>query len=139
MECPVCYECATLCTFTCGHAFCDACTKKWYTKGAHPTCPMCRSSICFRGILKKKRVWYQDRLEGVYTNLMTQVCDELFEDYGRYDCPSSAYKATWNPTFAKYLCVSSSYIEPCDRFEGFNCPDHCKVKYDMDDSFCMSP
>jgi hypothetical protein len=37
--------------------------------------------MCFRGILKKKQKWYQERREQVYTDLMTQVFDELFDDY----------------------------------------------------------
>jgi hypothetical protein len=112
MECPVCYERATLCTFTCGHALCDACTKKWYTKGSHPTCPMCRASICFRGILKKKRAWYQDRLEGVYTDLMTQVCDELFEDYSDIliDCLETVQNR-YEYTVSKYPNISCDDLD----------------------------
>lgn len=79
-DCPICYESDALCKFTCGHSFCYTCTKKWYHTG-QSTCPMCRASMCFRGILKKKQKWYQEKREQVYTDLMTQVFDELFDDY----------------------------------------------------------
>jgi len=80
MECPVCYESEARCQFTCGHGFCRECTKTWYMKGKS-TCPMCRSSMCFRGITKLKKAWYREKQEQVYSDLMTQIIDELMDDY----------------------------------------------------------
>lgn len=111
MECPVCYEHDTTCTFTCGHSFCYMCTKKWYITG-HPTCPMCRDTICFRGILKKKRVWHREQLEHVYTDLMTRVFDELFEDYGDIliDCLETVQNR-YEYTVSRYPNISCDELD----------------------------
>jgi len=76
----VCYENKACCKFTCGHDFCHTCTKSWFQKG-HSTCPMCRGSMCFRGIIDLKKKWHQDRYEGVYTDLVSRIFDELVGEY----------------------------------------------------------
>ena len=81
MECPVCYESEAQCRFTCGHGCCKECTKTWYMKG-NSTCPMCRESLCFRGITKLKSQWYREQQEEVYINLIEKIFVELGEDYG---------------------------------------------------------
>ena len=81
MECPVCYESEARCQFTCGHGFCKDCTKTWYMKGKS-TCPMCRGSMCFKGITKLKKRWYREKQEQVYIDLTERIFDELGEDYG---------------------------------------------------------
>ena len=80
MECPVCYENKNLCTFTCGHSFCHTCTKSWYNKGSS-SCPMCRKSLCFKGFTKLKKKWFREKQEQVYLDLITQITDELREEY----------------------------------------------------------
>jgi len=80
MECPVCYESEARCRFTCGHGFCEGCTKSWYMKGKS-SCPMCRASMCFKGITKLKKEWYREKREETYVNLVTQMFDELMEEY----------------------------------------------------------
>lgn len=45
------------------------------------TCPMCRSSMCFRGITKLKKDWNREKQEQVYSDLMAQILDELMDDY----------------------------------------------------------
>lgn len=80
MECPVCYESEARCRFTCGHGFCEECTKSWYMKGKS-SCPMCRASMCFKGITKLKKVWHKEKQEETYMNLVTQMFDELMEEY----------------------------------------------------------
>lgn len=111
MDCPICYESNILCRFTCGHSFCHACTKKWYTTG-QPTCPMCRKSICFKGILKTRRKWYQEKREQVYTDLMTQVFDELFEDYSDIliDCLETVQNR-YEYTISKYPNISCDALD----------------------------
>ena len=81
MECPVCYESEARCHFTCGHGFCKDCTKTWYMKGKS-TCPMCRGSMCFRGITKLKKHWHHEKQEQVYIDLTERIFDELGDDYG---------------------------------------------------------
>jgi hypothetical protein len=81
MECPVCYENNARCQFVCGHTFCHACTKSWYQKG-ESTCPMCRASICFHGIVETKKVWENEKRQAVYTDLVNQIFNELTYEYG---------------------------------------------------------
>ena len=83
MECPVCYESKhshECLKFTCGHEFCKDCTKTWYMKGTS-SCPMCRKSLCFKGFTKLKRIWFRERQERVYRDLITRVTDELRAEY----------------------------------------------------------
>jgi hypothetical protein len=80
MECPVCYESEARCRFTCGHGFCEECTKSWYMKGKS-SCPMCRASMCFKGITKLKKQWQREKQEETYKNLVVQIFDELMEEY----------------------------------------------------------
>ncbi len=81
MECPICYENIAQCQFVCGHTFCHGCTKVWYRdKGT--TCPMCRASVCFKGIIEKKKRWERERMEGVLTDLVEQILTELLETFG---------------------------------------------------------
>jgi hypothetical protein len=76
----VCYESEARCRFTCGHGFCEGCTKSWYMKGKS-SCPMCRASMCFKGITKLKKQWYREKQEETYKNLLVQMFDELMEEY----------------------------------------------------------
>jgi hypothetical protein len=45
------------------------------------SCPMCRASMCFRGITKLKKEWYHEKREETYMNLVVQMFDELMEEY----------------------------------------------------------
>jgi len=76
----VCYESDASCKFTCGHNFCHQCTKNWFQKG-QSTCPMCRASMCFKGIVKMKKKWHREKQEETYKNLVNHIFDELMEDY----------------------------------------------------------
>ena len=80
MECPVCYDCEARCVFVCGHSFCYQCVKKWYQKGTS-TCPMCRNSMCFRGITDVKKVWEQEKRE----KILEDVIEELLYDIDEYE------------------------------------------------------
>ena len=77
----MCYESEARCHFTCGHNLCHECTKTWYMKGKS-TCPMCRASMCFKGITKLKKRWYREKQEETYKSLVIQMFDELMEEYG---------------------------------------------------------
>lgn len=80
MECPVCYESEARCQLTCGHNLCMVCTKTWYMKGKC-SCPMCRAPLCFRGIIEAKKTWRKERWEDVYLDLVTEMFDELGDEY----------------------------------------------------------
>jgi len=45
------------------------------------SCPMCRAPMCFRGIIEAKKLWRREKWEEVYTDLVTEMFDELGEDY----------------------------------------------------------
>jgi hypothetical protein len=45
------------------------------------SCPMCRASMCFKGITKLKKEWYQEKRQETYVNLVVQMFDELMEEY----------------------------------------------------------
>jgi hypothetical protein len=105
MECPVCYESKhsrECLKFTCGHTFCKECTKTWYMKGTS-SCPMCRKSLCFKGFTRLRGHWFRERQERVYLDLVTQITDELRDEYldvvlacisavqARYDYVTCAY------------------------------------------------
>jgi hypothetical protein len=45
------------------------------------TCPMCRGSMCFRGITKLKKQWHREKQEQVYIDLTERIFDELGETY----------------------------------------------------------
>jgi hypothetical protein len=72
MECPVCYESEPRCEFVCGHSFCYQCVKNWYQKGSS-TCPICRASMCFRGITAAKKVWDREKFDKVLESVLNEV------------------------------------------------------------------
>lgn len=76
----MCYESEARCKFTCGHGFCKECTKSWYVKGKS-SCPMCRASMCFKGITKMKKQWFREEQEQVYIDLIDKIFAELGEEY----------------------------------------------------------
>ena len=80
MECPVCYDNDAKCKFTCGHTFCDLCTKKWIQKG-NTTCPMCRASICFKGITKQKKIMKMESLYEIYIDAISDLFEDYFDEY----------------------------------------------------------
>jgi hypothetical protein len=42
---------------------------------------MCRKSLCFKGFTKLKKKWFREKQEQVYLDLITQMTDELREEY----------------------------------------------------------
>ncbi len=80
MECPVCYDNNAKCKFTCGHTFCHTCTKKWIHKG-NTTCPMCRASICFKGIIKQKKIMKIESLYEIYIDAISDLFEDYFDEY----------------------------------------------------------
>ncbi len=81
MECPVCYEPTARCQFKCGHVFCHSCTKTWLYKG-NSSCPMCRKSLCFDGMIRLKKKWNRENCEDVFQGILEEVfmdCDETYK------------------------------------------------------------
>lgn len=75
-ECHVCYEHTANCKLVCGHAFCKACVKTWYTKGG--TCPMCRKKVHYRRMPIKK--WKIEAEEQKKNDIFQESFNELLED-----------------------------------------------------------
>ena len=45
------------------------------------SCPMCRKSLCFKGFTKLKSIWFRERQERVYADLVARIIDELSDGY----------------------------------------------------------
>lgn len=81
MECPICYTNTPDCKYFCGHSFCKTCTKEWFTKcDDEPSCPMCRKSIYFKGIDKKKDEWEEERIDNMFQRVFAEAVDDILED-----------------------------------------------------------
>jgi hypothetical protein len=77
MECSVCYEgLNNPCEFVCGHSFCYQCVKTWYQKGSQ-TCPMCRTTMCFRGVSGLKREWEREKREGILESVVENLLGDM--------------------------------------------------------------
>ena len=61
MECSICYTDQKMCKLSCNHLFCKSCIKTWYLAGTNgvgdSTCPMCRTSLEFKGSEFVKLMW----------------------------------------------------------------------------------
>jgi len=42
---------------------------------------MCRAPLCFRGIIEAKKTWRKEKWEEVYVDLVTEMFDELGDEY----------------------------------------------------------
>ena len=80
MECPVCYEPTARCQFKCCHVFCHSCTKTWLYKG-NSSCPMCRKSLCFNGMIRLKKKWNRENCEDVFQGILEEVFRDCGENY----------------------------------------------------------
>ena len=139
LECPICYQAQTNpCALVCGHSFCYPCVKAWYQKGS-ATCPMCRNSLCFRGVLEAKRAWAREKKEAV----LAEALEELMEDEDEYMVEMVAivherfnevmeyFPDTDDETLAYVLRVPwISFTEPASRrFQVFHDPVRVKAAY----------
>lgn len=82
MECPVCYTDNCNCTLVCGHSFCKSCVRDWYIQAeSEPTCPMCRSTMYFKGMHKVADQWEQEfedkKWEDMYSSAMGELLEEV--------------------------------------------------------------
>ena len=85
MECPICYCDDAKCQLVCGHSFCRACVKEWWTKSCDDaTCPMCRQTLYFNGMYKKVDEWDKERMdirnEAVYERIFNEIMEDLDEE-----------------------------------------------------------
>jgi hypothetical protein len=112
----VCYENDASCKFTCTHAFCHTCTKKWIRKG-NMTCPMCRSSICFRGIIKKKMMLKIESFYELYTDIMTEMFEGYSDEYQDvFMICLSVIQERFNYTLKKYLNITTDQMNDILRY-----------------------
>ena len=75
-ECPICYSAPATVTTRCSHKFCFGCVKQWLAKSAEetkPTCPMCRTTIHFKGLQKIEQALEEERYEN--------QCSDLFDEF----------------------------------------------------------
>lgn len=135
-ECPVCYDREATCQFTCKHAFCYECTQKWYENGSE-SCPMCRRSMCFKGITQMKRIWDKQRK----CTILADLVDEIFEDLCETDdmrffmqCLCIIHER-FNYIISKYPDIDSDTFEWALRVTWFNvdylmnAPKKCTYEY----------
>lgn len=82
MECSVCYTSTAKCHLVCGHDFCHTCVKEWYQKCEdHPTCPMCRGNLYFRGMRHVVAKWDEAAEERREQEIWEECVDTVLE-YG---------------------------------------------------------
>jgi hypothetical protein len=83
MECPVCYSAEAKLTTRCGHTFCFDCVKRWLVASDEedsPTCPMCRTTLHFKGIQKIQHALAEERYERKCSEVMDDIIQETFGD-----------------------------------------------------------
>ena len=83
MECPVCYCAEAKLTTRCGHTFCFDCVKRWLVASDEedsPTCPMCRTTLHFKGIQKIQYALAEERYERKCSEVMDDIIQETFAD-----------------------------------------------------------
>jgi hypothetical protein len=83
MECPVCYAADAKLTTRCGHSFCFDCVKKWLVasnEGGKPSCPMCRTTLHFKGIHKIQHALEEERYERECSELFDECIQDTFEN-----------------------------------------------------------
>jgi hypothetical protein len=83
MECPVCYCAEAKLTTRCGHTFCFDCVKRWLVASDEedsPTCPMCRTTLHFKGIQKIQSALAEERYERKCSEVMDDIIQETFAD-----------------------------------------------------------
>ena len=79
-ECSICYENNPSCRLICGHVFHHSCIKEWYILGQNKGCPMCRNSICFRGMYKMKKKWDDEHKEKQFSEVYDRYVHRLLEN-----------------------------------------------------------
>lgn len=80
MECPVCFEEPKVnCEFKCGHSFCYCCVRQWYQNGSG-NCPMCRASMCFKGMLEMRKRWEEDMRFQTLDHVVNAEIENMMEN-----------------------------------------------------------
>jgi hypothetical protein len=83
MECPVCYSAEAKLTTRCGHSFCFDCVKRWLVASDEedkPTCPMCRTTLHFKGIQKIQSALAEERYERKCSEVFDECIQDTFEN-----------------------------------------------------------
>lgn len=83
MDCPVCFGDSATLTTRCGHSFCFPCMKQWLIKSGEeskPTCPMCRTTIRFKGLEKIEQSLAEERYDNKCAELFDEFIQSSFEE-----------------------------------------------------------
>ena len=83
MDCPVCFGDTATLTTRCGHSFCFPCMKQWLIKSGEeskPSCPMCRTTIRFKGLEKIEQSLAEERYENKCAELFDEFIQNSFEE-----------------------------------------------------------
>lgn len=111
MECPVCYDHEATCKYICGHSFCMSCTQSWFRKGSS-TCPMCRVTMCFKGMLKQRRLWELESIQEIYVDFMSDLIDCFEEEFSQeFMVCLSVIQERFNYTLKKYPKVTKDEMD----------------------------
>ena len=74
----MCYDSQPNVHMSCGHTACLECLEKWYRKTMNaPSCPMCRSGMCFKGYMKLRKKWESDMRDEIYEDVMEEVMEQV--------------------------------------------------------------
>ncbi len=54
--------------------------KEWYYKSEHPSCPMCRGVMYFRGMYKHAQEWEEEKQEELNQEVFAETIDLLCDE-----------------------------------------------------------
>ena len=115
MDCPVCFgETASL-TTRCGHSFCFPCMKQWLVKSGEetkPTCPMCRTTIRFKGLEKIEQSLAEERYDEKCQQVFGEIFDEAIESFTEW---VGAFPADFSPVISRGVMRELKSIESTFR------------------------
>jgi hypothetical protein len=95
-ECPVCYSAPATVTTRCGHKFCFGCMKQWLAKSTEeskPTCPMCRTTVHFKGLQKIAQALEEERYENQCSDLFDEFIQQAFSEMQHWNALLPHFKS----------------------------------------------
>ena len=79
----MCYSADAKLTTRCGHSFCFGCVKRWIVASdeeGKPSCPMCRTTLHFKGIQKIQYALAEERYQRACSEVLDDVITNVFEN-----------------------------------------------------------